>query len=152
MIYRFIIFLILNFAAIGLSRFMGGEGPKSEWYRALETAPWSPSGWVVGLAWTVVMIGFSLYLAYLWPAVSNKKILVGLLVLHYVLTLSYNPTFFYYQKVLPGLFIISVLTLIIGFIAVYYWKTLELKSVLIIPYFLWMIIATSLNAYILLKN
>ncbi|MBO3099306.1 tryptophan-rich sensory protein [Gelidibacter sp. DF109] len=56
MIYRLILFLILNFASVGLGRFIGGEGPKSEWYVGMNTAPWTPPGFVIGLSWTLILI------------------------------------------------------------------------------------------------
>lgn len=152
MIYRFILFLILNFASIGISRLLGGEGPKSQWYAGIDTAPWTPPGLVIGVAWTVVLICFSIYLAYLWPLVENKKLLLSLLILHYILSLVWNPTFFYYHQVLAGLFIITGLTLVVGFFMFYYWSQLEFKSLLVAPYLIWLAIATSLNAYVLINN
>ena len=44
------------------------------------------------------------------------------------------------------------LTVLIGFYLFNYWPDLKLKSILILPYFIWLLIATSLNAYILFKN
>ncbi len=152
MIYRLILFLILNFAAIGLGSVLAGKGPRSEWYATINKAPWTPPGWVFGLSWTVIMICFSIYLAYLWPLVDNKKLLIGVLILHYILNLAWNPTFFQYHQVLAGLFVITALTLLIAFFAFFYWPQLQLKSLLIAPYLIWLVIATSLNAYILLKN
>lgn len=152
MIYRLILFLILNFTTLGISRLLGGEGPKSEWYAGLDTAPWTPSGLVIGVCWTVAMICFSIYLAYLWPVVGNKKLLIGVLILHYILSLAWNPTFFYYHQVLAGLFVITGLTVVIGFLLFYYWPELKLKSLLVAPYLFWMLIATSLNAYVFVQN
>lgn len=152
MIYRLILFLIINFVSLGLARFLGGEGPKSEWYRALDTAPWTPSVPIIILSWTVTMICFSIYLAYLWPMVSNRKLLLGLLMLHYVLSIIHNPIFFIYQEVLLALLAITALTAVIGFLMIFYWPQLKLKSLIIAPYFIWIAIAASLNAYVFFKN
>src|SRR5690554_2387358 len=122
MIYRLILFLILNFASLGLGRFLGGKGPRSEWYANLNTAPWTPPGWLIGVSWCVVLICFSIYLVYLWLEVKNKKLLLGVLILHYILILAWNPTFFYYHQVLVGLFVISGLTIVAGFFLFYYWS------------------------------
>lgn len=152
MIYRLILFLILNFTTIGAGSLLAGKGPRSNWYANLDKAPWTPPGWVFGLSWTLIMICFSIYLSYLWPSVEHKKFLIGVLILQYVLNLAWNPTFFYYHQLIAGLFIISSLTIVVGFFLFYYWSTLELKSLLIASYFIWLLIATSLNAYILIKN
>lgn len=152
MIYRLILFLILNFGSIGVGSLLGGKGPRSEWYANINKAPWTPPGWVFGASWTIIMICFSIYLAYLWPVVENKKMLIGVLILHYILNLAWNPVFFYFHKVLAGLFIISALTLVVAFIMFFYWPEASYKSLLMAPYLIWLVIATSLNAYTLLKN
>jgi tryptophan-rich sensory protein len=152
MIYRLILFLVLNFGSIALGSVLAGKGPRSEWYADINKAPWTPPGWVFGASWTLIMICFSIYLAYLWPVVENRKLLIAVLTLHYILNIAWNPVFFHYHQVLVALFIITGLTLVIGFFMYFYWSQLELKSLLIVPYLVWLLIATSLNAYVLLKN
>jgi tryptophan-rich sensory protein len=48
--------------------------------------------------------------------------------------------------------IITLLTLLMGYFLLNYWPVLKIYSLLVLPYVLWLIIATSLNGYILLKN
>jgi len=152
MIYRLIIFLALNFAALAIGGLFTGKGVPSDWYIELTKAPWTPPGWVFGAAWTLIMICFSIYLAYLWPQTENKNLLLALFVLQWILNIAWNPAFFHYHQVLGGLFIISSLTILTGFFLFYYWPELKVKSLLIAPYVIWLMIATSLNAYIYLKN
>ncbi len=152
MIYRLIIFLALNFGALAIGGVFTGKGVPSEWYISLAKAPWTPPGWVFGAAWTTIMILFGIYMAYAWPVIENKKLLVGLYAAQWILNVGWNPTFFYYHNVSAGLFIIAGLTLLVGFFLFYYWPELKLKSILILPYVIWLMIATSLNAFILLRN
>ncbi len=152
MIYRLIIFWLLNFGALGIGSFFTGPGVSSDWYANLAKAPWTPPGWVFGAAWTTIMICFGIYLAYLWPQVENKKLLIALYVIQLMLNISWNPVFFHFQQVLLGLIVISALTALVGVFLFYYWPTLKLKSLLILPYFIWLLIATSLNGYVLLNN
>jgi benzodiazapine receptor len=152
MIYRLIIFLVINFAALAVGGFFFGKGVPSESYASLTKAPWTPAGWVFGFAWTSIMICYSFYMAYLWPTIENKNILIGLFVLQWILNVSWNPTFFYFHNVLLGLVIIGGLTIVVGIFLFNYWPELKLKSILIFPYFIWLLIAISLNGYILLKN
>lgn len=152
MIYRLIVFLLINFGALAIGGFFTGKGVPSDLYEGLVKAPWTPPGWVFGFAWTTIMMCFSLYMAYLWPVIDKKNLLVALFIVQWILNVVWNPTFFYYHNVLAGLFQIVGLTLLIGFILFYYWPELKFKSALILPYFIWLIIATSLNCYIYFKN
>ncbi|MCW3806082.1 TspO/MBR family protein [Plebeiibacterium marinum] len=151
-LFRFILFLVINFGALAVAGIFTGKGVPSEWYVNLSKAPWTPPGWMFGLAWTTIMICFSLYLMYLWPLDYNKKRLIGLFVLQWVLNISWSPVFFHFQKVWAGLIIIGGLTIVIGVMLVVFWPLLKTKSILLLPYFLWLLIATSLNAYILVHN
>ena len=152
MIIRLILFLILNFGALSIGGEFTRNGVSSMWYESLIKAPWTPPGWFFGFAWTTIMICFSLYLAYLWPVVKNKSLLIFLFMVQWVLNIGWNPTFFYYHNVIAGMLIITSLTILIGFFLYHYWTDLKMKGALILPYFIWLLIASSLNAYILLNN
>ena len=152
MMYRLIIFLIINFGALAIGGIFTSKGVPSDWYEGLVKAPWTPPGWVFGTAWTIIMICFGIYMAYLWPVIENKTLLIGLYTIQWILNIAWNPTFFYYHNVLAGFLLICGLTIIIGLILFFYWPELKLKSALLLPYLIWLMIATSLNGYILLKN
>ena len=147
-----ILFLVINFGGLALGSWLMDNGPTSDWYLSLNKAPWTPPGWFFGFAWTTIMICFSLYLAYLWPVVKNKSLLIFLFMVQWVLNIGWNPTFFYYHNVIAGMLIITSLTILIGFFLYHYWTDLKMKGALILPYFIWLLIASSLNAYILLNN
>jgi len=152
MIFRLILFLVINFGALAVGGIFTSAGVSSSWYENINKAPWTPPGWVFGVAWTTIMIFFSIYLATAWPKIENKKILIGLFTLQWILNVGWNPIFFYYQNMVLGLIVILLLTFLIGFILMFYWKEVKFISLFILPYFVWLIIATSLNWYILLKN
>ena len=152
MIFRLAIFLTLNLGALAIGGLFTSKGVPSDWYINLHKAPWTPPGWVFGVAWSTIMICLSIYMAFLWPVNENKNLLIGIYSIQLILNIGWNPTFFYYHKVLGGLILISGLTLLIGFMLFFYFPELKLKSILILPYLIWLLIATSLNGYILLKN
>lgn len=152
MIQKVLIFLLINFGALGLGALFTGKGVPSEWYMNLNKAPWTPPGWVFGFAWTLIMVCFSFYMSYLWPEIKNKKILILLFSLQWILNISWNPVFFYFNNIFLAMIIIVCLTLLVLYFTVNYWNIIETKSLLIIPYLAWLIIASSLNGYILLKN
>ena len=144
--------MLLNFGALGISGLFTGKGVPSDWYLELNKAPWTPPGWVFGLAWIIIMICFSLYMAYLWPSIENKKLIIGFYVLQWVLNVAWNPLFFYLHNITVALVVISLLTLLIGYLLYNYWPVLKVMSALLLPYFVWLLIATSLNGYIYFNN
>lgn len=152
MVYRVIIFFVINFGALYIGTLFTAKGVPSDWYISLNKAPWNPPGWVFGSAWTIIMICFTIFMAYSWSAVRNKKNLITLFTIQWFLNVSWNPTFFYYHNVIIGLIIITTLTLIICAFFITYWDELKFKVFLTVPYIIWLCIATSLNGYIFLKN
>ena len=152
MLVRTIIFLIINFAALGVGSMFTGAGVPSEWYQELDKAPWTPPGWVFGAAWTLIMICFAIYMAYGWHQVNNKSLFISLFILQLIFNIAWNPVFFKFHAVLFGLVLITALTLLIVYFLFTYVGKFKYWSLLILPYFLWLLIATSLNAYILIKN
>ncbi|MCB0845158.1 MAG: tryptophan-rich sensory protein, partial [Bacteroidetes bacterium] len=124
----------------------------SQWYAELAKAPWTPPGWVFGASWTTIMICFSVYMAYAWENIDNRILLISLYVVQWILNVGWNPVFFYYHEVLWGLIIISALTVLVGYFFLGFTSEMKAKIWLMAPYFVWLVIATSLNAYVLFNN
>ena len=147
-----IIFLILNFAALAIGSLFTKKEVASSWYQNLDKAPWTPPGWVFGAAWSLIMICFAFYMASVWKKTDDKAFLLILFSVQWFLNISWNPLFFKFYFVLGGFVVITILTILIGYMLLKYYTTLQYKWLLIAPYLIWLLIATSLNAYILVKN
>ena len=70
-----ILFLFINFGGLALGSWLMNNGPMTEWYISLNKAPWTPPGWFFGVAWTIIMICFSIYLVYLFKDHSTKYLI-----------------------------------------------------------------------------
>lgn len=145
------LFLLLNFGALAIGSYFMNNGPQSNWYLTLNKAPWTPPGWVFGVAWTTIMICFSFYLAYL-VGLKGNVVFWMLFGIQFILNISWNYAFFNQHLIGFALGIIVLLTVLIGYYLFYFLNSMKLKSLLILPYFLWLLIATSLNAYSYFKN
>ena len=152
MIPRLILFLALNFGALALGGIFAGQGAVSDWYDGLQKAPWTPPGWVFGFAWTTIMICFSIFMSMAWEKINNKKKFELLFSIQWILNVGWNPSFFYYHNVLFGLIIICSLTILIAYLLVDYYKKLGSLTFFLLPYLIWLCIASSLNGYILFMN
>lgn len=152
MLIRLFLFFLLNFAALALGGLSTASGVSSDWYLQLNKAPWTPPGWVFGAAWTTIMICFSLYLAVLWPRVDNKQLFLILFSLQWILNVGWNPLFFSLHNLVWSFVVIIVLTLLVGSLWIVYLPLGKKTSLLLLPYFIWLLIASSLNGYAALKN
>lgn len=152
MLKPLILFLILNFSALGIGGFLMGGEVTGEWYTNVNKAPWTPPGWVFGAAWTTIMLCFSVYMAFAWQQMDNRNFLMGLFAFQWILNVAWNPVFFKFHQVGTGLLVIVSLTVLVGYFLFGLMPQLRIKSLLVLPYFLWLLVATSLNAYILIKN
>ncbi|MEP1489997.1 MAG: TspO/MBR family protein [Algibacter sp.] len=146
-----IIFLVINFGALAIGTWLMADGPRTEWYINLDKAPWTPPGWFFGVAWSTIMICFSIYMGYLYKLTPTTK-LKTLFTIQFILNVIWNYIFFNQHLVLIGLICIVLLAVVVGKLLFDYNSILKKKSLLIIPYFIWLCVATSLNAYILLNN
>ncbi len=146
-----ILFLFINFGALAIGNWLMDNGPQTVWYIGLNKAPWTPPGWFFGFAWTTIMICFSIYMAYLFKIVPNTK-LKTLFTFQFIFNIAWGYIFFDLQLTVLGLICIVLLTLIVSKFLVDYQKVLKAKTILILPYFIWICVATSLNLYIVIYN
>ncbi|MBU3012808.1 tryptophan-rich sensory protein [Polaribacter vadi] len=145
------LFLVINFVGLAIGSLLMNNGPTSDWYVNLNQAPWTPPGWVFGVAWTLIMFFFSVYLAKLFTVENSLKMKI-IFLFQFILNVSWNYIFFNKHLVLFGLITIVLLT---SLLFIYFFK-LSTKvnnyKYLLLPYMVWLCIATSLNLYILIHN
>ena len=97
------------------------------------------------------MICFSIYLSYL-VNIKETNTFWMLFVVQFILNVSWNYIFFNQHAIGLALIVIILLTLLVGYYLFSFLSDMKFKSLLIAPYFIWLLIATSLNAYSYLKN
>lgn len=146
-----ILFIIINFSGLAIGSWLMDNGPLATWYTNLNQAPWTPPGVVFGIAWTIIMICFSIYLGQLFTQKFTSKLVI-LFIIQFILNVSWNYVFFNQHLVILGLIILLLLTSLLFY---YFFKISNKKGkykLLLLPYILWMCVATSLNLYILIHN
>ena len=148
---KFLFFLFINLGSLALGSLLMNNGPTSDWYVNLNQAPWTPPGWVFGVAWTTIMVCFSIYLAYLFSKTASRKIKIAFTI-QVFLNIIWNYIFFNQHLVLLGLITIIALTIVVYYIFFSFKSIMKSWSLLLLPYMVWLLIATSLNAYILFNN
>lgn len=146
-----LLFLIINFSGLAMGNWFMENGPISNWYLALNKAPWTPPGIVFGIAWSLIMICFSFYLSKLFTQKNTAKNRI-LFYFQFTLNVSWNFIFFNQHQVFLGLVCISLLTVLLFLYFFKFSKQLKNYKYLLLPYMVWLCIATSLNLYIFIYN
>jgi benzodiazapine receptor len=133
-----VVYTILNFLALGIGAFLMGEGPNDPWFLNQPQAPWMPPGWVFGAAWTIIMLCFGWFMA-----VQSQTIpILSMYALQWILNVSWNPFFFRWHLPLPAFILLAALTMVVGW---FFFNGKQKWAVT--PYFLWLLIALSLNGW-----
>ncbi|HCY97434.1 TspO/MBR family protein [uncultured Polaribacter sp.] len=146
-----LLFLILNFGGLAIGSWLMNGGPLSDWYTSLNQAPWTPPGFVFGIAWTLIMLFFSVYLGRLFSLENTRAHRITFL-FQFVLNVSWNYVFFNQHLVIFAFIILLLLT---ALLFIYYFrgsKKLGAYKYLLLPYIAWLCVASSLNLYILVHN
>jgi tryptophan-rich sensory protein len=146
----FLAFLFLNFLGLALGSLWTDAGTSSDWYSNVTKAPWTPPGWVFGAAWTIIMICLSVWNSKIW--VEKDTPMLRLYYLSWVYNVAWNPVFFHLNMLFLSLVIIVSLTVFIGILLHFTRKEYGWWALLLVPYFIWLNIATSLNGFIFLMN
>jgi benzodiazapine receptor len=149
----FVLFILLCF----LVEIVGGVWTKetvATWYPTLAKPAWTPPNWIFGPVWTClyVMIAISGWLIY--RAAPSEKRTVALILYGVQLALNFSWSFLFFSMRNPALGLIDIILLciLISLTIIKAWPVRPLASLLLIPYLLWVLYATSLNAGIWLLN
>lgn len=123
----------------------------SDWYLTLRKPQWTPPSGVFGPVWTIlyVMIALSGWCIFIKDTASGKKN-AALTIYGLQLLSNFLWSYFFFFLQSPGLALLDIFVLV-GLIAITIWwfaKIDRFAALLLIPYFLWTLYATALNAAI----
>ena len=121
-----LLFIVINFSALAIGTWLMNDGPRTAWYINLNQAPWSPPGWVFGVAWSSIMLLFSVYMAFLLQVYTSKKVML-LFSTQFVLNVFWNYLFFNQHLIFLGLLNIIFLTVLMFYFLVTFKRTLKNK-------------------------
>lgn len=141
----FFIFLCLIVQIVGS---FWTEKSVSTWYPTLPKPSWTPPDWVFGPVWffLYMMIALSGWLIY--RAKPSQKRNVALLLYGTQLFLNFIWPFLFFSLRNPALGLIDIVLLFffVSLTIIKAWPVRPLSSLLLFPYLIWIIYATSINA------
>ena len=124
------------------------------WYNTLRKAPWTPPNWVFGIVWTFLYAFMGIAFFVVWTHRSCFPFCPALFYffIHLFFNLIWTELFFE-RGMIRVAFIDLCLTFIFLLITYYEFSKINLfASRWLIPYIAWLILALSLNLYIVIYN
>ena len=125
------------------------------WYAALVKPSWAPPNWLFGPVWTTlyILIGIALFLV--WKEGINRKdvkLAISVFVVQLVLNVLWSVIFFGYNSLLGGLIVIIILWIAILANIIFFYRVSKSAGLLLVPYIVWVSIASYLNYSVYLLN
>jgi translocator protein len=125
------------------------------WYAALSKPSWAPPNWLFGPIWTTLYILMGIALFLVWrEGLERRDVRFALLIfaVQIVLNLLWSIVFFSYHSLLGGFIMIIVLWLAIFANIIAFYVISKPAGLLLVPYIIWVSIASYLNYSVYLLN
>jgi len=145
--------LVISFGVAALGS-IATAGNVDGWYASAEKAPWNPPNWLFGPAWTLLYTLMSVAAWLVWRRGGSLNPYVFQLVLNAIWT----PVFFGLYPLIgaPALWIALVIIVALDVAVLLtmlsFWRTSKLAAWLLVPYWAWVLFATTLNAALAILN
>lgn len=154
-----LVFLVISLAVAGLSgiaTFSTVDG----WYAEAEKTLWNPPNDMFGPVWGVLytLMAISAWLVWRAPVGNERTTALGLFAGQLAMNAAWTPLFFVLYEFAGGISLwialawIVLLDFIVLATVIKFWPVHKLASVLLIPYWVWLLFATALNASIAVMN
>lgn len=145
---------IVLFQAIAFSLGQISQSGMGAWYQSLEKSALNPPSIVFPVVWTILYIMIATAGWWLWQHRHEKQARAPLFFygVQLIMNWSWTPLFFYYHYIGTS-FILILLIALFTLMTIIASKThFRFTSILLIPYFLWLLFAAYLNGVIWLLN
>jgi len=150
---KFIVCLITCFAAGGI----GGLFTKisvSGWYAQLIKPEFSPPNWVFAPVWNFLyfLMAVSFYLVWVSDITKYKNTALLVFLGQLLINVAWSAVFFGLRSPAGGLFIISILLVMIICTILYFGRISQKAAYLLLPYLAWVCFAGYLNYHLWILN
>jgi len=127
---------------------------QDNWYKKLKKAPWTPPPYVFGIVWTILYILMAISVYIVW---TDKKCYpyckeLNIFFLQLFLNIIWTTIFFKFKMPFLAFIDIILLLLVVGNTYKKFYQINKLSAYLLIPYLLWLLVAFTLNGYIIVMN
>ena len=126
---------------------VSNSGFENGWYAALEKPAFQPPGWAFGVMWTTLYTMLGIALAAIWnePPSPMRRTALILFFVQLALNFAWSPIFFGAQMIDVALVTILVMLILATATANMFRRIRSVAGWLMLPYLLWLCVATALN-------
>ena len=126
----------------------------STWYVTLNKPWFTPPGWLFGPVWILlyILMGLALFLVWRSPKSRTRDIGIALFAVQLAVNVFWSFAFFGLENTLYGVLTIIPLWVLIAATIFQFYKVSKGAAFLMVPYILWVSIATALNTAVYLLN
>lgn len=150
--------LIASILIVFFGAALGSAATSTElttWYASLTKPAWNPPNWLFGPVWTTlyVLMGIALFLVWR-EGLDRRDVRYAILIfaVQLGLNIAWSVVFFGLNSILGGLVVIFILWLAIWANIVAFYIISKPAGLILIPYLIWVSIASYLNYTIYLLN
>ncbi|MCK9150717.1 tryptophan-rich sensory protein [Methanobacterium alcaliphilum] len=150
--------LVASFFAVFLAAFIGNYFTFPEittWYVSLVKPVWTPPNWVFGPVWTTLYILMAVALFLVWrQGLERKEVKYAILIfaVQLILNMAWSIVFFGMHNILGGFAVILILWVAILANIFAFYIVSKPAGLLLVPYIIWVSIASYLNYSVYLLN
>ena len=130
-----------------LMGYLSNSGFSNGWYSQLEKPSFQPPGWAFGAVWTTLytMMGIALAAILNEPDSKERRRALALFGVQLGLNFAWSPIFFGEKMIDLALIVIVVMLILALATARTFRKLRPVAGYLLVPYLLWLCLATALN-------
>ncbi len=153
-IVKLVICIIACFAAAGFGMIFTSKAIPY-WYRGLKKPRYTPPNWAFGPVWTVLYILMAISVFLIWQeGLSTPGVTIAYILFWIQLTANalWSYVFFTRRSIVGGIINIIILWLLILATIIASWAVSTIAGILLLPYIIWVSIATYLNVGIWMLN
>jgi len=147
----FMVLFVLVFSVSYLGS-LATDSAVGSWYRQVERPFWTPPSWIFAPVWTTLYLLMTISAWMVWRQMGKLGWPLWLFGIHLFLNLLWSILFFGLQ--LPGWAFLEILLLVVAIVLVQFsFAPIHRKAaMLLIPYLVWVVYASTLNGAIWLMN
>ncbi|WOO37509.1 TspO/MBR family protein [Anaerocolumna sp. AGMB13020] len=131
------------------------SGGQQQLYGQLIQPPFAPPPWLFGVVWPIlyILMGIAAYLIYITPAApADKQVSLFYYGAQLFVNFTWSIVFFRFQAYGLSVLVLAFLLVLVTFTMIYFFDLNRLAALLLLPYYLWLLVAYYLNIGVFLLN